>query len=38
MAEDVLTMTSDARVKSLAEAVVAGQNAEIDQMRELLGS
>jgi uncharacterized protein (DUF305 family) len=36
MANQVLTTTADADVKALAEAVVAGQTAEITTMQNLL--
>jgi uncharacterized protein (DUF305 family) len=37
MAEDVLETSEDAAVKSLAEAIVTAQKAEIEQMKKLLG-
>jgi uncharacterized protein (DUF305 family) len=36
MAEQVLTTTEDERVRELAEAIITGQTAEIDTMRQLL--
>jgi uncharacterized protein (DUF305 family) len=38
MAKDVLEGGSDPSVRKLAEEIVAGQQAEIDEMRGLLGS
>jgi uncharacterized protein (DUF305 family) len=37
MAQDVLSTTQDPQVRTLAEAVVAGQTAEIATMKGLLG-
>lgn len=37
MAEDVLATTDDAEVKSLAEAIITAQKAEIEEMKKLLG-
>lgn len=37
MAQDVLKTTQDPEVKALAEAVIAAQQAEIEEMKKLLG-
>ncbi len=37
MAQDVLKTTDDPEVKALAEAVIAAQQAEIEEMKKLLG-
>lgn len=37
MAQDVLETTEDAAVRALAEAIISAQEAEIEEMRQLLG-
>jgi len=37
MAEEVLGQTDDPEVRSLAQSIITGQRAEIEQMRNLLG-